>query len=491
MYLNLMHNRISTILDFHPPWYLTYINLSYNYISEMRDISCFWSIVHLDLSHNAIEVITGLQNLKYLKYLNLSYNLIECIENLDKLNIQHLNLEGNCITSFRSAIPEYNINTLPHLREIYLGYNRISNLEFFKDGYSLRIIDLKFNRISDLLELINFKGFIDEIDLRGNGCTKWPNYKAVLMFSIPSIQKIDGVPVLTSEKIVAATLFASPVDLTAARTVTKLTLLEQLNTPTIDLHVLPYDVASPPLLVLTGPSAVKKVSLALHVVHTFSKKIKYCSWYTTKELGDSNLERQSFIFANREEFNDMSRRGEFLAIQEMLGNSYGFHHNQIASLISEKKIGITQMDLHATIQMCKRYSNTKPILVLTKSEKIHRNWILEKFDVYTCAKESMEGSPKESRSMNEYSTESEGTMVHVHDDDSGHEVDNFEQEAESKNETSIRDSNSSLPRVFSTKSEVEIEEKKYIKFQGEQENATLKFIDTSNSKINKESDLRV
>nr|XP_033320808.1 uncharacterized protein LOC117217360 [Megalopta genalis] len=306
---------ISNIATLHFHRYLRYIDLAYNYISNLSPLG---KVPYL------IKVLFQCDIFRYLKYLNLSYNLIECIENLDKLNIQHLNLEGNCITSFRSAIPEYNINTLPHLREIYLGYNRISNLEFFKDGYSLRIIDLKFNRISDLLELINFKGFIDEIDLRGNGCTKWPNYKAVLMFSIPSIQKIDGVPVLTSEKIVAATLFASPVDLTAARTVTKLTLLEQLNTPTIDLHVLPYDVASPPLLVLTGPSAVKKVSLALHVVHTFSKKIKYCSWYTTKELGDSNLERQSFIFANREEFNDMSRRGEFLAIQEMLGNSYGF-----------------------------------------------------------------------------------------------------------------------------------------------------------------------
>ncbi|XP_076300922.1 uncharacterized protein LOC143219039 [Lasioglossum baleicum] len=480
MHLNLMHNRVTTILDFDPPWYLTYVNLSYNYISKMRDISCFWSIVHLDLSHNAIEVITGLQNLKYLKYLNLSYNLIECIENLDKMNIQKLNLEGNCITSFKSGLPEYNINTLPHLREIYLGYNRISNLEFFKDGYSLRVIDLKFNRISDLLELLNFKGFIDEIDLRGNGCTKWPNYKAVLLFSIPSIQKIDGVPVHSSEKIVAATLFASPINLMAARTVTKLTLLEQLNIPTIGLHVLPYDQASPPLLVLTGPSAVRKISLALHIAQTLPKKVKYCPWYTTKDLGDTKLERQSFIFANREEFNDMSRRGEFLAIQEMLGNSYGFHHNQIASLISEKKIGITQVDLHAAIQMCRRYSNAKPILVLTKSEKIHRSWIKEKFDVYTCIKESAEGLPKESDSRE--SAEYEGTMSH--EDDSSND-------AEEAYVARIHVSSSSVPRLFSTASDTDIEEKKYIKFQGEEFN-DRKLMDPSfNFALDKESDLRV
>lgn len=69
---------------------------------------------------------------RYLQYLNLSYNLIECIKNLDGLNIQELNLEGNCITSFKSAISGRGINTLPHLRIIILGYNRLSTLKFFK-----------------------------------------------------------------------------------------------------------------------------------------------------------------------------------------------------------------------------------------------------------------------------------------------------------------------------------------------------------------------
>ena len=63
------------------------------------------------------------------------------------------------------------------------------------------MIDLKFNRINDLLELLNLSGLIQEVDLRGNGCTKWPNYKAALLFSIPSIQIIDGATVSTSEKV--------------------------------------------------------------------------------------------------------------------------------------------------------------------------------------------------------------------------------------------------------------------------------------------------
>lgn len=65
----------------------------------------------------------------------------------------------------------------------------------------MRVIDLKFNRINDLLELLNLKGLIYELDFRGNYCTKWPNYKAVLLFSLPSIQIIDGNNVFSSEKV--------------------------------------------------------------------------------------------------------------------------------------------------------------------------------------------------------------------------------------------------------------------------------------------------
>ena len=77
---------------------------------------------------------------RYLRYLNLSYNLIEYIENLDRLNIQELNLEGNCILSYKSAIPGYGINTLSDLRKLYLGYNKLSTLEFFKVIVFYRII---------------------------------------------------------------------------------------------------------------------------------------------------------------------------------------------------------------------------------------------------------------------------------------------------------------------------------------------------------------
>ncbi|KYN13665.1 Leucine-rich repeat and guanylate kinase domain-containing protein, partial [Trachymyrmex cornetzi] len=390
MYLNASHNKIEHVSDFTPSWYLTYVNLSYNHIINIGDLSGCWSIVRLNLSHNILESISGLENLKHLQYLNLSYNLIERIENLDGLNIRELNLEGNCITSFRSAIPGRGINTLSNLRTIFLGYNRLSTLGFFKDAYTLRFVDLKFNRITDLMEILNLKGLISEVDFRGNTCTKWPNYRNVLISSISSVKFIDGVQVFPEEKVTSAMLFASPLDLIAARKVAKLTLLEHLNINKINAHVQPYDEISPPLMILTGPSALKKMTLALHVAQTIPDKIKYCHWHTTKEICEDGDERKAYIPVNREEFNDIARRGEFLVILDLLGDSYGFHVNQINPLISEHKIGLTQMNLYAVTEISKRYPNVKAILVFTQSIDLHKDWIQEKFDVYTWIKDNVE-----------------------------------------------------------------------------------------------------
>lgn len=196
------------------------MNLSHNNITSIGDLSEFWSIVRLDLSHNFIELITGLQKLKYinfnatlklnniivhfcrhLRYLNLSYNFIECVQNLDNLYIQELNLEYNCIKKIISANPASKINILPNLRTLILGRNKLSSLNFFKNAYCLRLLDLKHNKIADLMEISNLQSMISELDLRGNLCTKWPNYKEVVLHSVPSLMFIDGEAVTIAEKV--------------------------------------------------------------------------------------------------------------------------------------------------------------------------------------------------------------------------------------------------------------------------------------------------
>lgn len=75
-----------------------------------------------------------------------------------------------------------------------------------QDAYSLRYVDLKYNRIADLLEVLNLNGSISEVNFKGNACTKWSNYRNVLISAIPSIKFIDGTDVFATEKVYFSTL---------------------------------------------------------------------------------------------------------------------------------------------------------------------------------------------------------------------------------------------------------------------------------------------
>ncbi|XP_012274450.1 leucine-rich repeat and guanylate kinase domain-containing protein isoform X2 [Orussus abietinus] len=487
MYLNVSRNRLKSVLKFTPPWYLTYVNLSYNNITEIDDLSEFWSIVRLDLSHNAIEQITGLHNLKHLRYLNLSYNLIKCIENLDKLNIQELNLEYNCITTFKSADPRLSLNTLANLRTLLLGHNKLSTLEFFKDAYALRIVDLKYNKIADLLEVSYLSGLVYEVDFRGNPCTKWPNYRDVLLFSMPSVMYVDGGEVSVTEKISASTLFKPTLDLLAARSITKLTLLEQLNPPNIGMHVTPYDQTCPPVVVLSGPSAVKKISLALKIADTLSNRVKYCPSHTTRDLISFDEDPRSYHFIGREEFNEMARRGEFCSIQEYLGDSYGFHISELAALAAEQKIGIAQMDLSGSLQLQSQYANVKIVLVLTKDRELHKQRLMEKFQIFTWVKDSIENLLAVKigrRDANRESTESTSSKLDYISEILNDVIDDLDLPLYSTNirpqgtgattTDIIFQSQTMLPKVLKIRSQLEIEERKHISFKmdGDVENTS-------------------
>lgn len=51
---------------------------------------------------------------------------------MDNLNIKELNLEGNCITSYKYKTLGSGIKSLINLRTIILGHNKLSSLNFFK-----------------------------------------------------------------------------------------------------------------------------------------------------------------------------------------------------------------------------------------------------------------------------------------------------------------------------------------------------------------------
>lgn len=184
--------------------------------------------------------------------------------------IEELNLENNCI----SVVNYPSLKILANLRNLLLACNEISSLNFLQDTYSLDLIDLKSNKVTDLLQVSHLKGNpVYEIDLRGNSCTKWPHYKDLILFSLPHVFFVDGSEVTIAEKIAASTKFEPPIDLFASQCIRKLILLEQLSFPRINDNVVPFDEPEPFLIILSGPSASKKIRLGLQIAQLLSKNV--------------------------------------------------------------------------------------------------------------------------------------------------------------------------------------------------------------------------
>ena len=57
------------------------------------------------------------------------------------------------------------------------------------------------------MEVSHLESSVYEVDLRGNPCTKWPNYKDVLLSSMPTAMYIDGSEVSTAERVYIIDLF--------------------------------------------------------------------------------------------------------------------------------------------------------------------------------------------------------------------------------------------------------------------------------------------
>lgn len=69
-----------------------------------------------------------------------------------------------------------------------------------KNVFTLKYLDLRNNKIADLLDLANLKSALHTIDLRGNPCTKWPDYRALVLHSIPSLEFVNGDAITLEEK---------------------------------------------------------------------------------------------------------------------------------------------------------------------------------------------------------------------------------------------------------------------------------------------------
>ncbi|XP_053230594.1 centriolin isoform X4 [Podarcis raffonei] len=158
--------------------------------------------LNLSLAKDGGKKFKYLENLEKcgkLEVLNLSNNLIEKIEKLDKLlKLRDLNLSFNKICKIEG------IEHLQNLQKLNLAGNEIEHIPAWvgKKLRSLRILNLRKNKISSLHEVAKLKSLKDltSLFLADNPVVNLPHYRLYTIFHLRSLEDLEGQPVTNHDR---------------------------------------------------------------------------------------------------------------------------------------------------------------------------------------------------------------------------------------------------------------------------------------------------
>ncbi|KAJ8933887.1 hypothetical protein NQ314_013740 [Rhamnusium bicolor] len=328
-HLNASHNHIRKLLDFKAPFYLSFVDFSHNLIRTIPDLTEFWSLTQLNVSNNGIIKISGLEKLRYLNYLDLSHNKIVTLENLNNLRIQFLILHHNAIDNIEEK-NNMDLKTLCYIRSVDLSNNNLSSLKIFQIAENVENIDMSTNKISSLLELYYLKNlrYLSTLNLSNNPVSEIDFYFNVCLIMIKNLMKLDGEEITAEDRIKIKRNDEIDPLFHAGESHIDLILLQQINHPCIGAHIIPYDQPPPIVFILVGPPGSRKREI-VKMICSRNKKCVYGVSHTTRPRTDDEIDGEDYYFVSNEEFKSLTRKGQFIAVSEFNGYSFGIVHEEL------------------------------------------------------------------------------------------------------------------------------------------------------------------
>ncbi|KAL4222997.1 Leucine-rich repeat-containing protein 46 [Mactra antiquata] len=141
---------------------------------------------------NQEEIIESLNKITHLR---LDREKIKEIDSLELLGDKCTNLYLQCNLIDKIQ----NLECLKNLSFISLSNNRIKKIENLKHLKKLLCLDLSENQISEV-DKDEVPPSVIILNLQGNPCSKYPNYRLNTIHDLPKLKQLDHVDVTNSEK---------------------------------------------------------------------------------------------------------------------------------------------------------------------------------------------------------------------------------------------------------------------------------------------------
>ncbi|RNF12441.1 hypothetical protein TraAM80_00293 [Trypanosoma rangeli] len=186
--------------------------------SLMRDltwVSLLPQLRHLCLQSHVIEDLTPLAELRHLKTLNLSGNLVKTAKPLAGMRLVSLDLARNQLTGIEC------LDEMNELRFLSVTENAITHVAALQHCRCLEEFYFARNLICDVRDLhpLHRLPNLVSIDAAGNPCSGYQDteqkrweYRNYLVYNLPKLKVLDGVPIGEVEQRRARDVFAGRVN---------------------------------------------------------------------------------------------------------------------------------------------------------------------------------------------------------------------------------------------------------------------------------------
>ncbi|XP_038193767.1 leucine-rich repeat-containing protein 9 [Arvicola amphibius] len=178
-------------------WHLkiTALNLDGQHLFEITNLEKLENLKWASFSNNNLSKMEGLESCVNLEELTLDGNCISKIEGIARLTkLSRLSMNNNLLT----GLEKHTFDNMLHLHSLSLENNRITSLSALQKTFTLIELYISNNYIAVNQEIYNLKGLCNLVilDMYGN-IIIWnqENYRLFVIFHLPELKALDGLPI--------------------------------------------------------------------------------------------------------------------------------------------------------------------------------------------------------------------------------------------------------------------------------------------------------
>ena len=373
--LNVSNNVIPNLDSLITMKNLRNLDASNNLIDSVGNMSRFPALEKLNLSNNHVCLLAGVSQNKRLRVLNVSSNKIYTMMHFGPIKVTELYIAANDLESVEE------VQFLNQLQVLDISYNRISNLRGLENHKYLMKVDVQNNLIPDYddLEPVFTKNMLlRELNLRNNPIQDKDDYRLAILYRCPELTSLDKHKVQAEEKVSAQNLFNPPPEVMAARDHINHVVYKYLQPARLRECTLPNLETPYPILILCGPEGSGKIELANKLVMEFPDFFNYLPNHVVTLAHDTSiygkeLEQNNISGITPEEFVNLIQEGRFVSTYSVGSRTLGIMYDVIDSIASEGLACVTHMEYEGVLSFKKSFFEPRYLLVLPKTEQVHED----------------------------------------------------------------------------------------------------------------------